>query len=129
MKTERLAIRDYVSVRAVLLFGWALLALAAFIPSPSIPVSVQMQAAAFGVMVVALVAATISAPAQLRWGGTISTTLRVCWVLMVVSSGSFRGRIDYADFAAVFVAALACGAALGAVVRSRKARSNGHPEL
>lgn len=59
----------------------------------------------------------------------MSATLRVCWVLVAVASGSFRGRMDYAEFASVFLAALVGGAALGAVARARTARRNRHAEL
>lgn len=112
-------------LQAMLVFGWALLAVAAFLPTHRIPVSVQVQAGAFGVLVVALVAATVVATR----GRSMSATLRVCWVLVAVASGSFRGRMDYAEFASVLVTALVGGAALGAVVRRRTASRNRHAEL
>lgn len=116
-------------LQAVLAFGWALLAVAAFVPTHRIPVSVQIQAGAFGALVVALVAATAVATTHLRWGRSMGATLRVCWVLVAVASGSFRGRMDFTEFASVFVASLVGGAAVGAVVRARTARRKRHAEL
>jgi hypothetical protein len=129
MKAQHMGSGTNANVRAALLVAWSVLALAAFLPASSTRVSVHMHLGAFGVMVAALIAATVSAPAKLRWGGPIGTTLRVCWVLMAVSSGAFRGRVDYVHFAAVLGAALACGAAIGFVVKTRKAGRHGQADL
>lgn len=116
-------------LHAVLAFGWALLAVAAFVPTHRIAVAVQIQAGAFGALVVALVAATVVATTHERWGRSMGVTLRVCWVLVAVASGSFRGRMDFTEFASVFVASLVGGAAVGAVVRACAARRKRHAEL
>lgn len=112
-------------LQAVLVSGWTLLAVAAFLPIHRIPVSVQVQAGAFGVLMVGLAAATVVATRR----GSMSATLRVCWVFVAMASGSFRGRIDYAEFASVLVTALVGGATLGAVARARTARRNKPAEL
>lgn len=104
--------------RAGVVVGWAVLAAPALVPGAVIrAVPLDLHAAAVAVLVVALFALAVAEPAQLHWKSTMSTHLRVSFVLMVIGSGGLGRRMEYTSFAVALLACIFIGLAVGLLLR------------